>query len=987
MNEEEIISQLKKELKVELPRLTHIKRGSLGYISDQRKVVGLGLSLSFHRIETVDLRMLSNLRELWLSSPNEGEYVSILVDGLEKMTRFSTSMIMFKNPSFIENLKALNHLDVIYSNVDFEAVRGLKKLNSLMFDECMIQDISPLSDLEEITHLDLKFNSSSFQDISPLKNLNKLEYLNLNGTGQINDISPLSQLIRLKYIDIGQHKVHSIDVLKNLKALRTLKLEYNQITDLSPIEKLSQLTELDVGGNEITNLKPVQALIKLEVLIAHGNRIENVAPLENLANLAKLRLENNAISDITPLIPLVLLKELKLNGNKISRFPIELAYSVDDKSGITGNPLVEPPSEISATGGQAIVDYYHKEEAQELVSRNKNSEINGFLLDVLSVVQKLRFTIRMAQLNGVDVDTTGQYEKAAKLLKETINQAVSDKIEVNYLEQFKPSLSELENSIPYVAFNDQYKSHSSQQKAERIQEAHKDVSTYYNEINKQLAFFRSIGFFRRNAVLVGANGSGKTSLSNAFRKYLHRDSIVISSQRIMRIPHFDGIVSAPTSTEAFKQVFTRDRSVVDEKEFTTLQQEFTTVLRKLSADNAHHKITHYESSEREKTTLDRCLALWNGFNSQRQLVCEDGINIVVKASGSKYSVAQMSDGEKAILYLISLILLAPSQSIVVVDEPEMHLHRTIIDSFWDTLEAERKDCLFIYLTHDLDFATSRTNAEKIWIKSFSYPERWETEAVPKNDIPEALLLELLGSRKNILFCEGNDEGYDKRIYTALFPNFTVTPVRTSSEVVKYTKAFNSVPKRITNTAAYGLIDADYHHPSTLKAWEGKRVYGLLVSELENLFLDSTLLELMGVQSSAIDKIKGKVEREFKASIENQASKFASRKLTHHFREEKIEERKTLEEVEKTYEDFLSEVDVKTWYQERVDCLSTINSYDHFIRLYEGKNLVGAVSVKIDNRTLKAKKFKEYAVQFIEDNEEGRECLYRHFPPKIKNKGT
>ena len=38
-------------------------------------------------------------------------------------------------------------------------------------------------------------------------------------------------------------------------------------------------------------------------------------------------------------------------------------------------------------------------------------------------------------------------------------------------------------------------------------------------------------------------------------------------------------------------------------------------------------------------------------------------------------------------------------------------------------------------------------------------------------------MELLGSRNDIIFCEGNDKtSYDSKLYTILFPKYTVIPV-------------------------------------------------------------------------------------------------------------------------------------------------------------------------------------------------------------------
>ena len=704
---------------------------------------------------------------------------------------------------------------------------------------------------------------------------------------------------------------------------------------------------------------------------------------KGLKELETLHIAGNKISDITPLLSLPKLVNVKLGGNNISKIPINLRDSGIYVKGLTGNPLEKPLSE-----GQSLIDYCNELEIDELLNSNSNSSqhVREFLKQTKVVVQEIS-TIKRSSY-GRDLNSLSSFDAIIKLCNKIIDTVSKTNVAINYTNQLTIEINKIKKAIPFhhhFAYGVSY-SHpdfvSQQDVTEKIDAFLRFISNYQNTLESKFTFFRSIGFFNGNAVLVGANGSGKTSLSNAFRKYLHCDSIVVSSQRIMCAPHFDEIASTSTAAKSFEQIFTRDRSVVDEQEFKVLQQEFATILRKLLADNANHRIAHYESSNGGKTTLDRCLVLWNSFNSQRKLVCKDGINITVQASGSEYPVIQMSDGEKAMLYLISLVLLAPTQSIIVVDEPEMHLHRTITDSFWDTLEGKRKDCRFIYLTHDLDFATSRTDAEKIWIKSFTYPERWETEAVPKNEIPEALLLELLGSRKNILFCEGNEGGYDKRIYAALFPDFTVTPVKGCGEVVKYTKAFNSVPNGITHTVAYGLVDADYHHPNTLKAWGKKKVFGLRVPEIENLLLDSTLLKTMGIENAVVDKIKVKVKRKFDNSVEVQASKFASRKLIHYFREEKFEEHRKVENVIQEYKDFSEGIDIYEWYKQRLDHLSSIDEHNQIIRLYEGKDLTGVVSVKIDNQRLQAKSFEAYAVQFIESNVEGRECLYQYFPEEI-----
>ena len=45
---------------------------------------------------------------------------------------------------------------------------------------------------------------------------------------------------------------------------------------------------------------------------------------------------------------------------------------------------------------------------------------------------------------------------------------------------------------------------------------------------------------------------------------------------------------------------------------------------------------------------------------------------------------------------------------LIIDEPELHVHRSIMDRLWDELEGARPDSVFVFITHDLEFAASRT---------------------------------------------------------------------------------------------------------------------------------------------------------------------------------------------------------------------------------------------------------------------------------------
>lgn len=104
---------------------------------------------------------------------------------------------------------------------------------------------------------------------------------------------------------------------------------------------------------------------------------------------------------------------------------------------------------------------------------------------------------------------------------------------------------------------------------------------------------------------------------------------------------------------------------------------------------------------------------------------------------------------------------------MVIDEPELHLHQAIQASLWDQIEATRRDCVFVYITHDLAFAASRVTA-KIWVRSYDRHKSLGLARSPADRrFSESMVLQILGSRRPILFVEGDRTSLDMALYRAL----------------------------------------------------------------------------------------------------------------------------------------------------------------------------------------------------------------------------
>ena len=216
-----------------------------------------------------------------------------------------------------------------------------------------------------------------------------------------------------------------------------------------------------------------------------------------------------------------------------------------------------------------------------------------------------------------------------------------------------------------------------------------------------------------------------------------------------------------------------------------------------------------------------------------------------------YSASEMSDGERVIFYLIGQCLAAKENGILVIDEPELHLHRALQSRLWDAIEAERSDCLFIYLTHDLDFAATRVNASKIWLKRYENGQ-WDWHLVPANDeIPERLLLEVLGGRKPVLFVEGDKGSLDYFLFSHLFKAYTIAPCGSASAVINSTRSF-SLLKQLHDLECCGVIDRDYKSDEQVEYLRGLQIFCLDVSEIENLLLIEDVLKEVALSLNRTD---------------------------------------------------------------------------------------------------------------------------------------
>ena len=383
--------------------------------------------------------------------------------------------------------------------------------------------------------------------------------------------------------------------------------------------------------------------------------------------------------------------------------------------------------------------------------------------------------------------------------------------------------------------------------------------------------------------------------------------------------------------------------------------------------------------------LERAINIWNFLIEHREMFYDDNnLKIKVKGSSEEYPAYKMSDGEKNIFFLIGRVLLASDNAIIIIDEPEMYLHKAIINKLWDRLEYERRDCKFIYLTHDLEFASSR-KANKYWIKDFQFPSKWEIDPIPENDIPDSLLMKILGSRKKILFCEGKKSSLDIQIYEILFPNYTIISLESCSNVINYTRAFNKIPN---NNIAIGIVDRDFRTDTQIDKFSFENIYVYSVAEIENLFLLEEFIQFYLKRRDEkidIEKLKKKVLDKLEKDKEQQISNYVTSYINYVFSEEHVNKAKNKQEIEDNFHKFITKIEIDNLYNKRKEEIEKIineKDYKKAIKIYNNKGLLKEIE---DLLRYKSGKYSDDSLIFLKNSEEAQKVLRDVFPQEVTNK--
>ena len=359
--------------------------------------------------------------------------------------------------------------------------------------------------------------------------------------------------------------------------------------------------------------------------------------------------------------------------------------------------------------------------------------------------------------------------------------------------------------------------------------------------------------------IVGPNGSGKSALIQRFARENSRDEDnKVKWIAAHRQTWFDsgGINFTPQQRHQYKEQ-TPDYYRIDDARSKDhrAEQDLSAILFDLVAkENSRARaITQHVDNDECAKAKEISVESSSPFNRINELLDHGRLKVTVEnfndqdllarhSQGEPFSIAEMSDGERSALIIAAHVITAELGTIFVIDEPERHLHRSIIQPFLLALFALRsEDCAFVIATHEIALPVANPHARVLMLQSCQWDGgecvAWDADVLePNAELPENLKLEILGARKKILFVEGKPGGPDFSLYTALFPELSVVPKESCEEVQKAVLGWRgSQGIHPVHVEIFGLIDRDNRTEEDVEELAEKGVFALEVYSVEALY--------------------------------------------------------------------------------------------------------------------------------------------------------
>lgn len=471
------------------------------------------------------------------------------------------------------------------------------------------------------------------------------------------------------------------------------------------------------------------------------------------------------------------------------------------------------------------------------------------------------------------------------------------------------------------------------------------LSDYHDKLFG-LRYLKFLSEEKKTVVFVGPNGCGKTTLLRNLINATGEDQIgYYPADRLLVInDSYNPERDFATFSKSYQNADKYASDIDNQSQAHYIVQQINQTITLFEKKRATEMDLYAKGRLRlEDSLTEKILGIWNELIKDRILFSEGALKVQT-LGGTEYPIKYLSSGEKSIFYFLACIFLKEKKSYYFVDEPENNLNPSIVSKLWDIIEKHREGSIFVYLTHDSNFVASRINSKLFWIEKYDGTE-WVYKPLPENDnLPQHLMVALVGNREPVLFCESQDEyKYDDIVFKMMFPEFKVIPAAGCDAVIAKVKAYSiaGLPQK-----AFGIIDCDYKDQSYLEGQETDGIFHLPFFEIENfLFSEEIITGVIATFSrdkeNAFANLKSALKNDFISKKEQWIIRKIAFRLRETFFTGKIKRLKDFPELKVEYTSFSSSVDLDALhasYEAEIQRVIDADDYNTLLRYYDNKGI-------------------------------------------------
>ena len=463
----------------------------------------------------------------------------------------------------------------------------------------------------------------------------------------------------------------------------------------------------------------------------------------------------------------------------------------------------------------------------------------------------------------------------------------------------------------------------------------------------------------RQLIIIGANGAGKSRFTSRLL------SSVEDQQRVFSLSPLRALFGAyrPDAPKGSIDALYAEagrRSPLSAAAAETLAPltEAERLIALLLQEEMVNLLAHKLSGRHDElmpTKLDRVLGLWREIFPENDILRHNGALVFTSGNdGESREQNRLSSGEKLVLYYFGAVLYAPQCAVIPVDSPEMFLHPSTIRSVWDRVESLRPDCTFIYTTHDLDFASTRSSAATVWVRGCSAEaDIFDYDLLPPDtQLSEDVYLAILGARRPVLFIEGDGtRSIDAKLYPLIFPEYTIKSLGSCDRVIESTRVFNSLGA-FHHLDSIGIVDRDRRSPQEVGYLRRKKIMVPEVAEIENMLMVEEVIRTVASvhgrdENKAFAKVKDAVMNLFRSDAKSQALQH-----TRHYVKRTIEHRidgrfASIAKLEEHMADLVNEINPRAIYEQfcrEFHGYIRDDDYESVLRVFNQKSMLSQSNV-------------------------------------------